>query len=404
VQLIVQAVGLASGILIVRTLNQREYAYFTIAFAMMGTMNVLADSGIGIGLSSIGGRVWQNPQRFGQLINTAMRLRRYLAAAAIVIVAPLLIWMLIANGASGAYAGVIALAVLLALNCQLSSGVLGIVPRLHSQLGRVQKLDFIGAVARLALLCAAYFVFLNAAIAAFATLFSVAIQYFLLRRWVTDSIDTHATVNEEDHSQMLGIVKSQAPNAVFYCVQGQLTIWLIGIFGSTKNIAEIGALGRLGIIFAVISSVMSSIVLPSFARCQSRTQLRRRYFQIVSCFIFFGAILLIAATIFPDEFLWVLGKQYSHLTNEVLLMALIAVLNSIGGAMLSLNATKGWVKYYWLNIPCLIILQALLIYSLNLTTTHGVLVFGILSLLPGILFSGAITWANLFHPASASGE
>lgn len=364
---------------------------------MMSTMNILADSGIGVGLSSIGGRVWQDPDRFGQLINTAMRLRRYLAAVSIVIVTPLLIWMLIRNGASKPYAGFITLAVLFALSCELASGVLSVVPRLHSQIGRVQKLDLIGALCRLAILCVAYFIFLNAAVAVCATLFSVLIQYLLLRRWVGDTINTAAPVNREDRSEILRIVRSQAPNAVFYCVQGQIAIWLIGIFGSTKNVAEIGALGRLGIIFAVIGSIMTSIVLPSFARCQSPTQLRRRYFQIVGAFVTFGASLLIVSAIFPRELLWILGKQYGHLANEVSLMVLLSVLSSIGAAMVALNMTKGWVKYYWLNIPCLILLQAFLIHYLNLTSTHGVLVFGVLSLLPGILFSTGITWANLFR-------
>src|SRR5664279_3496047 len=43
VQAMVQLVGFASGILLVRWLNQNEYAYFTIANTMQGTINVLAD-------------------------------------------------------------------------------------------------------------------------------------------------------------------------------------------------------------------------------------------------------------------------------------------------------------------------------------------------------------------------
>lgn len=54
VQVIVQLVGFASGILLVRWLDQNEYAYFTIANTMQGTINVLADMGISIGLISIG--------------------------------------------------------------------------------------------------------------------------------------------------------------------------------------------------------------------------------------------------------------------------------------------------------------------------------------------------------------
>ena len=50
VQAMVQLVSFASGILLVRWLDQTEYAYFKIANTMQGTINVLADMGISIGL------------------------------------------------------------------------------------------------------------------------------------------------------------------------------------------------------------------------------------------------------------------------------------------------------------------------------------------------------------------
>ncbi|MGZ4966754.1 MAG: hypothetical protein ACXV97_06225, partial [Chthoniobacterales bacterium] len=86
VQAAVQAISFLSGILLVRHLEQREYAFFTIANTMQGTINVLADIGISIGLVSIGGRVWQDRHRFGELISTALHLRRQMGAIAIAII------------------------------------------------------------------------------------------------------------------------------------------------------------------------------------------------------------------------------------------------------------------------------------------------------------------------------
>ena len=137
-----------------RSLEQREYAYFTIANTMQGTINVLADIGISIGLVSIGGRVWQDRNRFGQLINTALGLRRKLGALAILIVTPLLYFMLVKNGASPVYAAILIAVVLFGLFVQLSLGVLSVVPRLHSDIGRIQTIDLTGAVARLIVLLA----------------------------------------------------------------------------------------------------------------------------------------------------------------------------------------------------------------------------------------------------------
>src|SRR5205807_4567527 len=104
VQIIGQIVAFSSGILLVRWLPQREYAFFTIANAMQATLMLLADVGISVGLISIGGRVWQDRHRFGELINTALAVRRNLAAAVVLIVAPILYAMLTKNGASSSYA------------------------------------------------------------------------------------------------------------------------------------------------------------------------------------------------------------------------------------------------------------------------------------------------------------
>src|SRR3954467_13876865 len=103
VQGVVQLVSFLSGILLIRHLDQREYAYFTIANTMQGTLNVLADIGISIGLVSIGGRVWQDRHRFGQLVRTASNLRRKLGVIATIVVTPILCVMLVKNGASLPY-------------------------------------------------------------------------------------------------------------------------------------------------------------------------------------------------------------------------------------------------------------------------------------------------------------
>src|SRR5438046_3857363 len=103
VQVIVQMIGFLSGILLIRMLEQREYAFFTIANTIQGTLNLLADIGVSVGLVSIGGRVWQDRPRFSQLVSTALYLRRRLALLAMIAVTPLLYFMLAKNGASPNY-------------------------------------------------------------------------------------------------------------------------------------------------------------------------------------------------------------------------------------------------------------------------------------------------------------
>src|ERR1700682_2137911 len=101
VQALVQLIGFASGILLVRWLSQKEYAYFTIANTMQGTINLLADIGIIVVLISICGRVWHDRHRFGELISTALSVRKKLGTIAIIVVTPIMYFMLVKNGAPG---------------------------------------------------------------------------------------------------------------------------------------------------------------------------------------------------------------------------------------------------------------------------------------------------------------
>lgn len=59
-QVIVQVLGFISGIMIIRMLPTQEYAFYTLANTMLGTMTILADGGIGTGVMAQGGKVWQN--------------------------------------------------------------------------------------------------------------------------------------------------------------------------------------------------------------------------------------------------------------------------------------------------------------------------------------------------------
>src|SRR6185503_18662724 len=123
---------------------------------MQATMNLMADNGIGSGITAIGGRVWQDKFRFGQLIATAMRLRRVFAVISLTLVTPILFWLLLHNGASLSYGSLITAFVILGFYFQLTVGVLIPVPRLHLEVNRIQTLNVWSTTLRLALLILAY--------------------------------------------------------------------------------------------------------------------------------------------------------------------------------------------------------------------------------------------------------
>lgn len=75
-QVLVQLTGLISGILIIRLLPTNEYAFYTLANTMLGTLAVLAGGGISTGGMSEGGKVWRDKARLGGVLATGLKLRR----------------------------------------------------------------------------------------------------------------------------------------------------------------------------------------------------------------------------------------------------------------------------------------------------------------------------------------
>jgi O-antigen/teichoic acid export membrane protein len=393
VQAAVQIIGFLSGILIVRTVEQRDYAYFTIANTMQGTINLLADIGISVGLVSIGGRVWQDRHRFGQLINTALAVRKKLGAIAIVVVTPILCFLLVKNGASFSYTAILTALVLAGLLLQFSLGVLSVVPRLRSDIARIQSIDLTGAIARLLLLVALMYFFLNAGVAVAVAAATFLLQYALLRKYVAGVIDLHASENDEDRAAMFGFIRKLAANAVFYCLQGQITVFLISFFAHrATSVAEVGALGRLAMIFAVLSNLLTNVFVPAFARCQDTRKLGWLYAAIVSGVGAFSALVLFGAAFFPDQFLFVLGGKYAHLHRELLVMVGGAVLASLTGTFWALNASKAWVAGAWLYIPLTLVTQIALIPYTDFSSVIGVLTFNLISAVPNLLLNLVLSY------------
>jgi O-antigen/teichoic acid export membrane protein len=391
-QAAVQFIGFLSGIVLVRHLSQEEYAYFTIANTMQGTINVLADIGISIGLVSIGGRVWQDRRRFGELINTALGLRRKLGFFATAIITPLLFFMLMKNGASLFYTIVLVAAVLGGLYVQLTMGVLSVVPRLHSNTSKIQAIDLTGAVARLVVIVALVFVFLNAGVAVAIGAAVLVLQYWMLRRYVVSVVDLDAPENDDDRMAMRGFIRNQAANAVFYCLQGQITVFLISFFGRASSVAEVGALARLAMIFAVLSNLLANVFAPAFARCQSPRRLRWQYAAIVGGVAAFSLAVVLGAAFFPKAFLFVLGSKYAHLEQELVLMVASAVASALTGTFWALNSSRAWITGSWLYIPLTLATQAAMIPFTDFSSVRSVLVFNLVSALPNLLLNAVLSY------------
>jgi O-antigen/teichoic acid export membrane protein len=387
IQVIVQTLGFAAGILIVRGLPKREYAFYTIGNTMLATILLLADSGISSALTAIGGRVWQDSHRLGSLLTTALQLRRQLAMLTVFVVVPVLIWLLRQNGANALVTVGLVLAVLAGSGLELITRIYAVVLRLRSEIRQIQNQALMAALVKLAAVGIALFIFFNAIVAIATVVLGYAVQFWMLRRWVRREIDTSAPGDPAMRSEIIAVLRRQGPHSVYYCLQGQITVWLISVFGNSESVANVGALGRLVAVFALLSTVMIEVVLPAFARIRSANQLRQRYFQILFGYSAISALSLGVVAMFPGQILSVLGRQYSDLRSDGILMAACAVVSTISGLLWAINSSRAWIVSPAVLIPCTIAVQATLASILDLSTVRGVLLLTMYSWVPSIVLS-----------------
>jgi len=389
VQIGVQALNAVAGLLIVRYLSKPEYALFAIVNSIQSTANLLADLGIGIGVRSIGGRVWQDRERFGQLLNTTISLRRMFAAVSLLVTLPIAAWMLWHNGADLLLTLALLGTIVLTIIPMLASTAWGTSAQLHGEYRRMQKLDFSNALIRCAAILGLSLIRLNVFLAALVGSITNWVGMIFLRRWAHEKINHTAPVNAEDRREMIRLSLSQLPNAIFYCFQGQVTILILSWWGNTVGIANIMALGRIAMLFNVFSVTFSNIITPRFARCQDINKLRRLYLLLVCGAGLLFTLLTLVAWFFPDPFLWILGEKYAELGSELGWVVSASCITMTGGVMFGLNCSKAWIRIQaWGYIPIILTTQVLCALTLNLKDFHDVLIFNVISALaPLTLFA-----------------
>lgn len=392
VQAIVQVLGFLVGLLVVRHLSKQEYALFTVASALQGTMNMLADLGLETALSSIGGKVWQDRERFSRLLAAALQARRTLVLIAIGVTSPILYFLLRSVGATWANALIIVALVAVGVAIQVRVSILVSVPRFQAQVRFLQRFDLLSAAARLLAFGAAALWTLTSSgcIALNVAIFGGGL--FWLQRHCAKWVDLSAPPEAEDRKAIFSSIRGLAANTVFYCFQGQITVWLISTFGSASSTAEVGALGRIGVLYTIIGSLMASVLLPSFARTPDYLGTLHKYWLIFAGFLGLGAALTTVAWLFPDPLLWILGPQYAHLREELFLITLGSSLGAAFGSLWLMNASRAWIRHAWLYIPGTLLTQAVLSRFLDLGSVRGVLIFGILSQIPVLLLNAFLSW------------
>jgi O-antigen/teichoic acid export membrane protein len=395
-QVAVQGISALTGLMLVRALSKADYALITIAGSMLATISLLADGGIGSAITAMSGRAVPDRAAVSSAIRACLVTRNRLAWLSLFLTLPPFYWLLTSTGLSAGGSllllGLGAITVWPSTDAKFLAVPLRIMGRVHE----TQQIDMAGGAVRFLLTGAVILVGFGKLMPAFvATVSATWVQSWLVHRSLRRQVDLSIPASDQDIHEVNTFVRSLYANHIFFCIQGQIATWIISWTSGTDQIADIGALGRLAVIFSILAALYHYLVMPNLATTRSARQLRWKF--CVTFVATLGAVmaLIAAAWLFPQPLLWILGGAYGHLDHELLLVFAaqgVAFANSILWIFLQM---RGWIEKAWLNIPLTLLGYALSASLFPMNTVAGVLMMTGVACLPPLAWVSFQCWRRL---------
>ncbi|HEX9943783.1 MAG TPA: hypothetical protein VGG03_17360 [Thermoanaerobaculia bacterium] len=376
-QTLVQLAGIAAGLLFVNFMPVREFALYTLAFSVIAFFTFVTDLGSTTSLLYFFQRSLKDGEDFQPWYDAVRSLRRgafLIGAAAVLVAFPRLA---AAKGYGVGEALLVTGGIVLCVWFQIAQALRVLALRLADRYGASYRAELAGALTRLllaaALVASALLRSWLGVLAAAAGSAAVALLARPALRTAAAPVDLRPY-----RRKVLRYLLPTLPSAVYFAVQGPLTVWLAATFGATRNIAEVGALGRLGLLVGLFSSLTGVVFLPRLARITDERLYRRRSLQFGAALAVAALAMLAAAAAAPGLFLLLLGKNYAGLDRELLLVVAGAGVSLLDGYLVSVNLARSWTRWQGLAVAGLVAVQAGLVALLPLSTTAGVLTFNLL--------------------------
>lgn len=388
-QLGVIGLNAATGFFLVRSLSEREFASFTILNAMTATYAVILEPLTGSGLQSVVKGWNEQTGRLGQVMRSAFQARwKWIGLVSL----PLLPWTYYLLRSVGSPVGMALLLIgvaVAALPAATGVTVWTLGPRLKADSPSLQKVDALGAASRLCLSVALVSLQKVAVLAVAAAGLAQALQGRLARRLAAFHHPLDGPPDAVTVSQLHALMRAMLVHTVFQCFQAQIGIWVLGLFGTSQSVAQLGALSRLAIVLAPLAALFQQIIIPRFVHLPPGGRRGRLALGSLALLAGGGGLAVLACLLFPAPILWVLGPAYQHLVSELPVAMTLYSVTSAATILWWFNASMGAAALSRWVPPASIGAFALMAYVLRPSDTLGVLWFllagGAASLVLGLM-------------------
>lgn len=340
-----QALQLGLGLGLVHWLSYEAYAAYGLVIGFQNVMAQLVDLGFTDAILALVGTRVDEPARVGRYVAAAWAQRRFMmlllgpiSAVAFIVLARKQAWPL-------PWATSLFFSILAYLFFQGWSAIFSPVLLMHRQVGRFYRprvlinalvLGAAGLLYGLGALGAAAVCWLSTAAAATTSL--------LYRRAAEPYLHWPHEGAPAESREMRRYLAPLWPGMLFYAFHGQIQLFLISVFGSTRSVAEVTALGRIGQLLVFVTAFVSTILVPMVARAP-RARLARAYGQSLALVFAFCSALPFSALLFPQAYLFLLGAKYAGLKEELVLSVAASAAAFFASSLYVFNNARRWTGH-----------------------------------------------------------
>lgn len=383
-----QGVLAIAGIVTVRALTIEDYTHYSVIVGLVAAVALVAEGGVNATVLSEGGRRKDAPEAFAALLRASERFRAWWLLGAAIFTAPLAWYLLTGVGAEGAALAPQAVAIVFGALAMSGSTLYASALRLQKRFDLVAGVLFATAAVKLALVACLALFWTNTALLVFFVAITVvlfAVEAVLFRRKLGLHGFAHVPHEPALATQFRTNARRQSPNSVYYVLQGQLLPVLLVATGSTVAIGKVAAVGRYGLLFIVLATIVAQQFMTRLARVDPGGQVARIWRQALAWYLALGAVALVAVVACQDLLLQLLGPDFADLGKVLMVVSVGAWVDGAVAVLASLNHARAWLRYAWLQIPMSVAWLALLIYLVRPDDVESAAWFTLLATLPGIV-------------------
>lgn len=394
-----QLLQLVTGFLLIRWLTKDAYATLTLVIAIQGTSQALVELGISQALTAVIGKKIGDPHAVGRYIAACRYYRdRLLIIGSAVL---LLVFVLIAPkyGWDEGIWGWLWLSVVLALVFQAWGAFYNPIFLLNQNLTTFYTINVGSGAMRLALVTLAHlFGVLTAPLALFYGALQACVAGWGAKELASAQVVTPDEADDlsTEKNELLGQAVPRMPSNIFNAFSGQITILLMAIFGTTASLAEIGALGRLGMLFIIFRQASRMLVVPYFSKIESDGVQWKVMASMVGVLVFSFGVSAVAYA-FPQPLLLILGEGYQHLGYEIFLVVGTQALGLVSTIASAISVGRKYVFSWFamIEVVPVVVVMVLGLALMDLSHLTNVLYYGLIVVCTRLVIKVFILCAGL---------